>query len=142
MIRSRHADDRGSITPLAIIYAVVALLLATVLAAAGHLYLERKQLLELADGAALAAADSYDLDAVHATDGGLDVRLDPDQAVAAATAYVERFGSDSAHVISVEVAGDAVIVTVATTWAAPVVNDVIPASVELTATATARTRLE
>lgn len=46
---------------LTIGYVVVALLLATVVAAASAVYIEHKKLLSLADGASVAAADSYSL---------------------------------------------------------------------------------
>ncbi|BAS17264.1 hypothetical protein AHiyo8_55670 [Arthrobacter sp. Hiyo8] len=46
---------------LTIGYVVVALLLATVVAAASAIYIEHKKLLSVADGASVAAADSYAL---------------------------------------------------------------------------------
>lgn len=136
-MRQLLARDRGSITPLAIIYVAVALLAALVLAAAGSLYLERKQLLELADAAALAAAQSFDLDAVHLDGDGVRVQLDPEQVRERAADYVERYGPDDARVTQVRVDGDTVAITVTGTWQAPFVNDVVPAAIEVTVTAIA-----
>ncbi|WP_051422873.1 pilus assembly protein TadG-related protein [Arthrobacter sp. MA-N2] len=42
-------------------YVVIALLLATVVAAASAVYIEHKKLLSVADGASVAAADGYSL---------------------------------------------------------------------------------
>ena len=55
------ADDRGQITLLSIGFAMLALALVLVVAASSSVYLERKQLLALADGAAADAADAIDL---------------------------------------------------------------------------------
>lgn len=133
--------ERGSITPLAIIYVAIALLVALVVAAAGHLYLERKQLLEVADAAALSAAQSFDLDAVQLEADGVRVELDPEQVRARAADYVDRFGPDGARVTQVTVSGDTVVVTVTGTWDAPLVNDVVPTSVDITVTASAVSEL-
>lgn len=140
-MREATRDDRGSITPLAIIYVAIALLVALVVAAAGHLYLERKQLLEAADAAALSAAQAYDLDAVQLEVGGVRVELDPEQVRARAADYVDRFGPDGARVTQVVVSGDTVVVTVTGTWEAPLVNDVVPASIDITVSASAVSEL-
>lgn len=59
---SRGEDrENGQVIVLTIGYAVIALLLATVVAAASAVYIEHKKLLSLADGASVAAADSYSL---------------------------------------------------------------------------------
>ena len=54
-----HPDD-GQIMLLIIFYSVIALALATVVVSASAVHLERKRLLEVADGAALNAADEVD----------------------------------------------------------------------------------
>src|SRR5699024_1485045 len=50
-----HESDAGSITPLAIGFVVIALLLAFLIAALTDLHMARRQLQGLADSAALAA---------------------------------------------------------------------------------------
>ena len=56
-----RTDDTGHIMVLLIGYVLIALLLVTVIAAAGSMYLGHKKLLSIADSAALAAADSFEL---------------------------------------------------------------------------------
>ncbi len=53
-------SDDGQIMLLIIFYSVIALALATVVVSASAVHLERKRLLEVADGAALNAADEVD----------------------------------------------------------------------------------
>lgn len=53
--------DAGHVMVLLIGYVLLALLLVTVVAAAGSIYLGHKKLLSMADGAALAAADTFEL---------------------------------------------------------------------------------
>ncbi|WP_413452378.1 pilus assembly protein TadG-related protein [Georgenia phoenicis] len=61
-MRFRKDDDgeRGQIMLLSLGFGVLALALVLVVAAASSIYLERKQLLALADGAAADAADAID----------------------------------------------------------------------------------
>lgn len=58
-MRTRGSGDAGHVTVLMIGYVLLVLLVVTVVAAAGSLYLGQKRLLSLADGAALAAADTF-----------------------------------------------------------------------------------
>lgn len=55
-----HDSDTGSITPLAIGFVVIALLLAFLIAALTDLHMARRHLQGLADSAALAASDSFE----------------------------------------------------------------------------------
>jgi uncharacterized membrane protein len=86
--------DGGSVLLLTIGYAVVALLVVTVVAGASSVYLQRKQLLAVADSAALDAADAVDRPGYYAAlDAGGDLTTVPltdvtvrDAAVAAVAA--------------------------------------------------------
>ena len=70
MPRSRKPEgEAGHLMVLTIGYVVIALLLATVVAAVSAVYIEHKKLLSMADGASLAAADSFALGHV---DGGAE----------------------------------------------------------------------
>ena len=59
MGRIGRKDEEGQMTVLIVGFVLLALLLAAVVMATSAIYLEHKKLLSLADGAALAAADSY-----------------------------------------------------------------------------------
>ena len=73
-------DDTGSTLPLVLFYAALAIGLILVVVAASSLYLERKQLFTLADGAALVGAESFDLDDVSVTaEGALRPTLRADE---------------------------------------------------------------
>lgn len=91
----RRTDDRGTITVMTLGFFVVLGLLAAVVINASDAFLERRELDNLADGAALAAADGLDADAFYT---GGEVTVDPAQAQRLVAAYVA--GSD-ARVVSV-----------------------------------------
>jgi hypothetical protein len=57
----RDEAERGQTMVLIIGFTLIALLLASVVAAASAVYIEHKKLLSMADGASVAAADSYTL---------------------------------------------------------------------------------
>lgn len=61
-VRRMMLDDRGSMMPLAIGFATIALLLVLLTAAITDIYLAHRKLYALADSAALAAADSFEPD--------------------------------------------------------------------------------
>lgn len=81
-----RAGEQGSITLLSIGFGVLALVLVLVVAAASSVYLERKQLLALADSVAADAADAIDLDRYYAPDHDDDGLPVSDASVRAAVA--------------------------------------------------------
>ena len=60
-------EETGHVMILLIGYVLISLLVVTVVAAAGSIYLGHKKLLSIADGAALAAADTFELSGGSAT---------------------------------------------------------------------------
>ncbi|WP_245934419.1 pilus assembly protein TadG-related protein [Arthrobacter psychrolactophilus] len=56
-----ETDEQGQIMVLLIGFVLIVLLIVTVIAAAGSVYLGHKKLLSMADSAALAAADTFEL---------------------------------------------------------------------------------
>jgi Flp pilus assembly protein TadG len=87
----RGKDERGSIAPLIIGFALVVGLLVAVVVDASAAYLRRQGLNSLADAAALAATDGLQGDRVYTQ--GLDDRAEID--AAAARHYVEEYLQDS-----------------------------------------------
>src|SRR5690606_19505848 len=76
-MRLRLTADDGSTLPLVAGFGALGLALVLVAAAASSLYLERKQLFTLADGAALVGAEAFDLADVGLVDGSPGVELEP-----------------------------------------------------------------
>lgn len=128
-------------------YVVVALLVATVVIGISAVYLEHKRLLSLADGAALAAADSYTLGEVETQGGSPSAVLNPARIRNVAADFVARSPS-SQRFANLGVAGatgtpdgsTAVVVLTAAVHP-PVVNFLVPGGIPIEATSTARSRL-
>lgn len=71
-VRTALDGEEGQITLLSIGFGLLALTLVLVVVAASSVYLERKQLLALADGAAADAADAIDYELYYSPDGVRD----------------------------------------------------------------------
>ena len=139
-------DDSGSTLPLVTFYGFLALALVLIVAATSSLYLERKRLFTLADGAALVGAESFDLDAVSLTRRGPRPTLLPSQVHEAVASY---FAGNSSGVVGGEfdrlvverattVDGASATVTVSAVWHPPVVTIFVPEGLRIDATAVAR----
>lgn len=135
------ADDRGSILPLVSVFVVLGLLVVLVSTAAVSLYLERKQLFSLADGAALHAAEAFRVVDTRLEGGQLRYHLD-DGAVAEAARY---------YLAGVGIAADEVQLTAAYSpdqrsarvglqryWQPPILTLFLPEGIEVRVEATAR----
>jgi hypothetical protein len=143
MLRLDPRDDRGSILPLIAGFGALALTVVMLGSAATSLYLERTRLFTLADGAALAAAESFDLDSVRPTaEGVLRPRLTQPEVAAAAADYLARApGSrlDGLQLVSATTPdGLSARVTLAAVWSPPVVSVFVPEGIPLRVTATSR----
>jgi len=142
----RPGDDQGSTLILTIFYGFLALLLILVVVAATSLYLERKRLLTLADGAALAGAEAFDLSAVAVTADGSGTGLRPSLASADVRAAVEAYiasapqsrmeGLTVSGVASAD--GQSAAVSLSAYWRPPVLTVLLPHGVPLEVTAVAR----
>ena len=75
----RLGDEDGSILPLIFGFFAIALAVVLIVTAATSLYLERSRLYTLADGAALAGADSFALDTTWGTGGVVNYTWTPGQ---------------------------------------------------------------
>ncbi|GAA4370976.1 pilus assembly protein TadG-related protein [Agromyces bauzanensis] len=141
-LRSRFGgDDGGSTLLLTISYCVLGLAIVLVVASATTLYLERKRLLTIADGAALAGAEAWQLDAVRVDGDRLAVELDDAEVRAAVSAYLGDAASGLDDVELVRAASDdgrSATVTLRSAWRAPIDTELVPMVVPIEVTVTAR----
>jgi hypothetical protein len=90
--RLRSTDERGSITPLIIGFAVVVMLLVGVVVDASAAFLRRQGLNSAADAAALAATDGIQGEEVYTHGLGKRADIDPAAARRYVADYVEASG--------------------------------------------------
>jgi hypothetical protein len=135
-------DDDGSTMPLVAGFGALALALVLVAAAASSLYLERKQLFTLADGAALVGAEAFDLGDVTVDADGPTVVLDPADVRRDVAAFLASTPNGGFEGLVLEEAtsrdGESATVTVSSIWRPPIVTVFFPEGLRIEATATAR----
>ncbi|MEV8147179.1 hypothetical protein AB0O52_03400 [Arthrobacter sp. NPDC080073] len=144
--RKSEGED-GHLMVLTIGYVVIALLLATVVAAASAIYIDHKKLLSVADGASVAAADSYTLGQVDSGAETPSAVLNSDRVRSVAESYLSQYGAHS-RFDQLAVAGgtgspDSATAEVVLSAVAhpPVVSLLLPDGVPIEARSTARSRL-
>lgn len=141
-LRAVLRDEGGSTLPLAIFFMFLAVVVILGVMGATSLYIERKRLLTLADGAALAGAEAFELTAVTPTDAGLRVTLDSADVGAAAADYLSEAPHGSLEGIRLESAespdGRSAEVALSAWWRPPVLVLVLPDGIRLDVTSTAR----
>ena len=145
-IRKFAAAEEGSTLILTIFYTALCLLVVLIVVAATSLYLERKRLFTLADGAALAGAEAFAIDALFEGDQRAGVHLhDGDVAVAAAGFHAAAPSSGSLDNIQLQRAvttdGQSATITLSAWWKPPILTLLIPAGMRLEVEATARSVL-
>ena len=134
----RTGDDEGSILPLMLGYALLALAMILVCTCATDLYIAQKRLDSLADAAALAGADGFvlvvDGDSARAelTDAGVHAQ---------AAALVAALPGEAHLVSATSPDGVSARVIVQGVWHPPVLSPFVPDGITLSATATSRTAL-
>ncbi|MER7797600.1 pilus assembly protein TadG-related protein [Microbacterium sp. NPDC096154] len=132
-------DDHGSILPLVLGYAVLAIAVILLCADATSLYLAQKRLDGLADAAALAASDGFEL----VLDGDVArARLDDARAHEQAQAVVDAMPGHAVLVAVGSAEGSSARVTVAAAWHPPIFSPFVPEGVPLRSTATSRNALD
>lgn len=138
----RASSDEGSTVPLTIFYGVLCLVVVLIAVAVTSLYLERKRLFTLADGAALAAAESFELSSVVLTPDGVRPVLSSVAAERAAELYLTEAGSgalDGLHIERAESVDErSATVTLSAWWKPPVLTLVVPDGIRIEVTAVAR----
>ncbi|WP_411373695.1 Tad domain-containing protein [Arthrobacter sp. MPF02] len=103
-MKAGEEDENGQLMVMILGYVALALLVATVVIGISAVYLEHKRLLSLADGASLAAADSYTLGEVTTQGGSPSAVLNPARVRNVAADFIARSPS-SERFHSLAVAG-------------------------------------
>jgi len=138
----RPRGEEGSTLLLTIFYGFLALVLVLLVSAATSLYLERKRLFTLADGAALVGAEAFDLERVTMTPGGPRPVLDSSAVAAAVNDYLAQAPTtefDSLEVLRAEtVDGRSATVSLGAYWSPPVLSLLVPDGFPIEVTALAR----
>jgi uncharacterized membrane protein len=138
----RLRDDDGSILPLTVFFGLLSLALVLLVVAATSLYLERKRLFTLADGAAVVGAEAFGLDDVTMTASGVRPELDSAAVGAAVTDYVESAPDRGFESLAVDRAvstdGRSATVELSAYWRPPVVSLLVPEGFRIEVTAVAR----
>lgn len=141
-LRTSVSSEQGSALVLTIFYGFLSLVLIFMVVAATSLYLERKRLFTLADGAALVGAESYDLSDVELTPQGYRPKLTPEKVSAAVADYVAASQGNSFIGLRIDEAStnDSASSTVSLSayWKPPLVSLLVPDGIRIDVTATAR----
>ena len=146
MTATMKSED-GQMMVMILGYVTLALLVTTVVIGISSVYLEHKRLLSLADGASLAAADSYTLGEVDTQGGTPSATLNPARVRNAAADFISRSPAaqrfDGLAVTGSTGSPDGATAVVVLTAAVhpPVVNFLVPDGIRIEATSTARSRL-
>ncbi|MCU1584656.1 MAG: hypothetical protein JWM49_1212 [Microbacteriaceae bacterium] len=140
-LRRQRSED-GSILPLTIFYGFLSLVLILLVVSASSLYLERKRLFTLADGAALAGAEAFELRQVTMTPDGPRATLESADVAAAVRDYLETAPVDGFDQLSVERAespdGTSAAVRLSAYWSPPLLTVLVPDGIRLDVSAVAR----
>jgi uncharacterized membrane protein len=138
----RLGNDEGSTLLLTIFYSALCLVIVLVVVAATSLYLERKRLFTLADGASLVGAESFSLADVTKTTAGYRPVLTSPQVASAVSDYLADNPADRFTDLRVEravsVDGRSATVELSCYWAPPILTLVVPRGFRIEVTSVAR----
>jgi uncharacterized membrane protein len=135
-------DEEGSTLLLTIFYGALSLVVVLLVVGATSLYLERKRLFTLADGAALVGAEAFTLESVRNTSAGWRPELFPADVAAAVGGYVSSHSGahfDSLAIVrATTLDSRSATVTLSSYWRPPVVSLLVPEGFRIEVTAVAR----
>lgn len=135
-------DERGSILPLTIFFGFLCTVLILMVVATTSLYLERKRLFTLADGAALVGAEAFELDDVTMTPDGPRAVLDSADVAVAAAGYLDTAPTSTFESLSLDraesVDGKSATIELSAYWRPPVLSLLVPEGIRIEVTAVAR----
>lgn len=139
---AERRSDEGSTLLLTIFYAALCLVLILVVVAVTSLYLERKRLYTLADGASLVGAEAFSLDAAARTPTGIHPVLTSDEVAGAVGTFLQENPSDSFTDLRLEravsVDGRSATVELSCYWTPPVLTLLVPKGIRIDVTSVAR----
>lgn len=140
--RMLKSEEGGSMLPLTIFYGFLCTVLILMVVATTSLYLERKRLFTLADGAALVAAEAFELDDVTLTPDGPRATLDSADVALAAAGYLAAAPTSGFESLTLDraetVDGRSATVALSAYWRPPLVTALIPQGIRIDVTAVAR----
>jgi hypothetical protein len=123
-MRRFFREETGSTIPLIVGFAGLALVLIFTVVAASSVYVERKRLFDLADGAALSGAEAFDIDDVVETPHGPRPVLRSPEVAAAVRDYLAATPTGDLSELKVVDAetldGTSATVTLSAHWRPPV----------------------
>jgi hypothetical protein len=146
-VKPSKAVEDGQMIVLVVGYVLLALLVTTVVVGISSVYLEHKRLLSLADGASLAAADSFTLGDVGSDGGTPSAVLGSERVRNVAADFIGRNPAaqrfDRLEIATATGSPDASTAVVVLTAAVhpPVVNFLMPDGIRIEASSSARSRL-
>ena len=139
---SAWRSDDGSILPLVAGFATLGLVVVLLVTAATSLYLERKRLLSLADGAALVGAESFALDDVELVGDEVRPRLTSAAVARDVVDYLREAPMGGLEDVRLERAatddGATAVVSLSSYWRPPVVTLFVPEGIRIDVSAEAR----
>lgn len=140
-----NLEEEGSSLILIIFAGLIGLAVILGTVAATSLYIERKRLFTVADGAALAAAEAFNLDDVQVVNGHASITLTSSAVRSETDHYLQLIPAAESKGVSVVSAvtndGRSATVSLQKTWHPPVVSIFMPEGMVIDVTATARTVL-
>ena len=139
----RRDPEAGSTLPLLLVFFAVAASFVAVVVGATALHLERLRLLTVADGAALAAAESFAVEDVHVEGGAVVPTLHAASVVREARRYLDDASPtafDTLTLLAATTDGRSATVRLASVWHPPIASELLPLAVpiEVTSSAVAR----
>lgn len=141
-LATRLRAEDGSTLFLTIFYGFLGLVLVLLVVAATSLYLERKRLFSLADGAALVGAEAFTLDAVALTPQGPRPRLHSVDVSDAVDEYLHAVPGNGFEALTLEraesVDGESATVELSAYWRPPLLSLLVPDGIRIDATSVAR----
>lgn len=133
--------DDGSTMPLTIFFAALSLLLVLLVVAITSLYLERKRLFTLADGAALVGAEAFDLEDVSVDGEVVRPVLTSADVELAVDDYIEETPTDFDELVierAQSTDGRSATVELSAWWSPPILSAFVPAGIRIEVIAVAR----